>query len=64
MYSFVQRPGPFGERRAAMAAATPSPVLQMLGVASGGVGVLGFQEMGNHEPGPAIPVYLMCVLGC
>lgn len=28
MDSFVHRPGPFGELRAAMAAATPSPVLQ------------------------------------
>ena len=40
--------GPFGELRATLAA-TPSPALQMLGVASGGVRVLGFRGMGNHE---------------
>lgn len=51
MDSFVHRPepfGPFGELRTTLAA-TPSPALQMLGVASGGVRVLGFRGMGNHE---------------
>ena len=66
MDSFVHRPGPFAaELRTTLAAATPSLVLQMLGVASEGVRVLGFRGMGNYELGLAIPVYFkMCIGGC
>ena len=48
MDSFVHRPGPFAaELRTTLAAATPSPVLQMLGLASEGVRVFMFSGDGQ-----------------